>query len=332
MAKQQVARVLVIDDEPDLRELMADALAADDVEILTAGTAQEAADVAAKNLVDLVVADLHLPDGTGADVIGNLRNLLCDLPAVVVTGVKEAETIADATRVGLVELMTKPLDIQRLQETVRRELDSQRSRRRTQHRTLRLRDLARAVNIERKEMGQQLDSTCADLTNAYRQLSGQMAMQQVVLNYQNQLVSTKSDDDVFRVMFQTFVKRSGPLFGAAMVCDEEAELRVIGRFGVPTPDGLSFCKALAKPIVAGVLGNPICSLTEAGDEAELFDESVRRYLPGLSILAIPLLPEPGELIGIAMLYRKGEQPFLQADTALAEMIAQPTALAVQRND
>ncbi|MHC4985992.1 MAG: response regulator, partial [Planctomycetota bacterium] len=216
MAKQPVARVLVIDDEPDLRELMADALASEDVEILTAGTAQEAADVAAKNLVDLVVADLHLPDGTGADVIGNLRGLLHDLPAVVVTGVKEAETLADATRVGLVELMTKPLDIQRLKDTVHRELDSQRSRRRSHHRTLRLRDLARAVNIERKEMGQQIDSTCEDLTNSYRQLSGQMAIQQIVLNYQSQLVSAKTDDDVFRALFQTFVKRSGPLFGTAM--------------------------------------------------------------------------------------------------------------------
>jgi GAF domain-containing protein len=59
---------------------------------------------------------------------------------------------------------------------------------------------------------------------------------------------------------------------------------------------------------------------------------VTRYLPGVTILAIPLIPAPGELIGMVMLYRKGEQPFDQADIDLAAGLAHPTALAVRRND
>ena len=332
MLNSQMARVLIIDDEPDLRELMADALAAADIEVVTAGSAEEAADLAAKDVVDLVVADLHLPDGNGAEVVDGLRSFLRDLPAVVVTGCKDVHAIAEASRVGVVELMTKPLDIEHLQATVRRELDQQTARRRSGQRTDRLRGLAREANIERKLVTEQLDGTCADLTEAYRTLSGQMALQQIVLGYQSQLVAAKCDDDVFRAMFQAYVKRSGPVFGAALVCDAEAELRVVGRFGVPVPDELSFSRALCRPLVAALLEKPKCTLLDAGENADDFHPSIRRYLPGLTILAIPLMPEPGELIGIVLLYRKGEQPFTEMDVALAEMIAHPTALAVQRND
>ena len=68
------------------------------------------------------------------------------------------------------------------------------------------------------------------------------------------------------------------------------------------------------------------------DEMELFDESIQRYLPGITVLAIPLIPAPGEMIGVIMLYRKGEQPFTSEDMELAQLLAFPTAVAVRRND
>jgi len=85
-------------------------------------------------------------------------------------------------------------------------------------------------------------------------------------------------------------------------------------------------------MIAAVLADPRCILLDAEKEAELFEEPARRYLPGVSILAVPLMPSDGELIGLVILYRKGEQPFMQSDLALADAIAAPTALAVRRNE
>jgi GAF domain-containing protein len=81
-----------------------------------------------------------------------------------------------------------------------------------------------------------------------------------------------------------------------------------------------------------ILKTPECTLIDAWDHAELFDESIRRRLCGVSVLAVPLIPAPGELIGLGVLYRKGEQPFIDQDLALAEMISLATATAVRRND
>ena len=146
------------------------------------------------------------------------------------------------------------------------------------------------------------------------------------------LLVAANDDDVFRSLFRLFVRRSGSVFGVAMVCDQGADLQIIGRFGVPKPDNTTFCQKIVAPIIERVLATPNCQLMDAWSEADLFDLEIREYLVGVSILAIPLLPMPGELIGLVVLYRKGEQPFTDEDVDLAEMVSAPTAVTVRRND
>ncbi len=326
------ANVLVVDDEPHLRDLLVDALSAPDIEVTTASTGEEAVELAGRCDVDLIVADLFLGDCTGLDVIDRIRDDQTDLPAVVITGCTDAANLTEASRHRPAELMTKPLDIERLQKTVRTELARQTERRRQQRDPQPFEDLYHTANRQRQAVQDKLDTTCADLTGAYRNLSSQLAMQKVVLGYQNELLAAKTDDDVFRNLFRLFVKRSGPVYGAALVCDSNAQLNIIGRFGVPYPDPVSFCSTLADPLADAILATPQVMIIDAGASPEMFDESVRRYLPGLSILLMPLIPAPGELIGMVVLYRKGEQPFTDHDVAVAEMIASPTAIAVRRND
>ena len=323
------AKVLVVDDEPQLRNLLVDALSGPDIEITAASSGAEAVKLAADQDVDLVVADLCLGDCTGLEVIDRLRDGNVDLPAVVITGKGNSRNLTEASRRRPIELMTKPLDMDRLLSTIRSEL---RRRAHSRTRTKRMRRLCRTANRRRKDAQHLLETTCIDLTGAYRNLSSQLAMQKVVLGYQNELLSAKTDDDVFRLLFKLFVYRSGPVYGAALVCDSSAQLNIIGRFGVPYPDSVEFCRSLSDPLIDAVLVTPQVMLFDAGRCSDMFDESIRRYLPGLSILLVPLIPAEGELIGMVLLYRKGEQPFGDHDVAIAEMIATPTAVAVRRND
>ena len=326
-------RVLVVDDEPAMIELLQDALMSEGFLIETASCGSEAIKLARANPPDIVVADLMLGDCTGLDVIDSLRaDIAGDMPAIVITGMGDPETLTEASRHRPVELMTKPLDLDRLRQAIREELARRAGYERVKSRTKRLRRLAREINIERKTIQSRLDSTCADLTVAYRTLSSQMASQQVLIGYQRELIAAKNDDDVFRSMFRVLVHRIGSVFGAAMVCDAEAELQIAGRFGVPHPDEVTFCQELCDPLVDMTLEDPKCTLIDAGDNSEMFDESIRKFLPGLSALLMPLISSPGELIGLVVLYRKGEQPFTDADVELAEMISPPTAMAVRRND
>ena len=332
MTERKVANVLVVDDEQDLRNLLVDTLGSLDVNVSAAASGKEAIDLAARQVPDLVIADLRLGDCSGLDVIDRLRQVAGDLPAVVITGYADTASLTEASRRRPLELMTKPLNLGRLQSTVRDELRRQRRLARLERRTVKLRRIARTIHDRRKAVEGLLDSTCAGLTCAYRTLSGQLSLQQSVIAFQSDMIAAGCDDQVFASVFRLFVSRSGPTFGVAMVCDENAQLNVIGRFGVPQPDELSFCRKLAMPVLDIVLVQPQCTLLDAGDAAEQFDPSIRKRLPGVTVLAVPLIPAPGELIGLAVLYRKGEQPFSDQDLALAEIISYPTATAVRRND
>jgi GAF domain-containing protein len=229
-------------------------------------------------------------------------------------------------------MMTKPLDLDRLRQVVRDELARQADDRRLAGRNRRLRHLARQAHRNRKQLQRELESSAVDVEAAWRAQHEHLTCQQTLIEYQAHLLRTKNDDDVFKELFRAFVRRSGGLFGVAMVCNADAELRVVGRFGVPRPDGLQFCQHVVGPLVNLTLTEPRVMTFDAAEQIEVFDPSIRRYLAGVSILSIPLMPAPGELIGLVVLYRKGEQPFTDDDIALAELIGHSTALAVERND
>ena len=230
------------------------------------------------------------------------------------------------------EVFNKPLDMPRLKAAIATELLRRATHRIHHRRTQRLRRLARRYNLQRKDARRQLDTTCADLTMGYRKLSRQLSLQKLAMEFQQGLLLADNDDDVFRALFGMYVSHSGPVFGAAMVCDAEAQLQLVGRFGVPNPDPAPFCLTLSKPLIDMVLTDPHATLLDAGERADLFGPSIRKFLVGLSVLAVPLVPVAGQMIGMVMLYRKGEQPFMDSDVALAEMISLPAALAIQRND
>jgi len=332
MGTRSRANVLVVDDEPDVRELLREALGGGDLHVTTAASGYEAVDAARRTRPDLVIADWGLHDCTGLEVIDRLRAEARDLPAVVITGRPRARGLVEASGRRSVELLTKPLDLPRLQSTVQAQLRQAREVRRLRERTRRLRAVARRIDRDRHQARRELHTTCATLAEAYRHLGAQLAAQRVVLAYQQALIAADNDDDVFRVLFRLFCRQSGPVFGAAMACDDQAQLRIVGRFGVPGPDPMAFCQHLVGPLVDDTLAQPACMLMDAGRQAERFPGAIRRYLVGLTVLTVPLLPAAGELIGLVVLYRKGEQPFTDDDVALAEMIAAPTALAVRRND
>ena len=311
---------------------MSDILGALDVTVSTAGSGKEAIEIARSQTPDLLITDLRLGDCNGLDVIDDIRKFAGEVPAVVITGYGDPEALAEASRRRPVELMTKPLDATRLCQTVREALNRSGRIERLSRRNRRLRTIARDINRNRNLIRGQLDSTCADLTCAYRNLSNQLSMQQAVINYQNSIIAARTDDEVFSAMFRAFATRTGPLHAVAMVCDENANLNIIGRFGVPKPDELGFCQKLARPMVDMILQTPKCLVIDAWDEVNLFDQAIHRRLCGVSILAVPLIPAPGELIGMGVLYRKGEQPFIHQDLTLAETISRASALAVRRND
>ncbi len=323
-------RVLVVDDEPEICGLMVERLHAAGLETVGAATAAEAAAAAAQRRPDMLVTDIRLPDETGLELIRRLRRDNPDLPAVIITGCGDVQTLTEASRLRPVEILTKPFDVDRLGQIVRDELGRQDNYRRVQRRTRRLRDLARRIGRQRRRAYKTLCATCADLATDCRDLQSRLERQRMLSQFQTDLLGCTTEDDIFLRLFRLFVKRTGPVFGAAMLCDENAELQLVGRFGVPVPDGVNFCQDLALAALPWILEHPEVTVIDAYDELHIFPEHLHRMLIGVTLMVVPLMVGEGKMIGLVVLYRKGEQPFTEDDVSVANLIATPTAAASQK--
>ena len=117
-------RVLVVDDEPDLAELVSTALRFDGCRTATAGDADEAIRVAREFRPDIAVLDVMLPGDDGVRLLGRLRAEHPDLPAVFLTARGETRDRIAGLRAGADDYIAKPFSLEellaRLQAVLRR--------------------------------------------------------------------------------------------------------------------------------------------------------------------------------------------------------------------
>lgn len=112
--------ILLIDDERELAENIAEILEGEGFETLIATSPSEALEVARTRRVSGVVVDYKLPELCGVDVIWELRRTGCEAAVVMVTAFSDPDIAAEAEAAGALDVLCKPVDIARLVDLVRR--------------------------------------------------------------------------------------------------------------------------------------------------------------------------------------------------------------------
>ena len=103
------AKILVIEDVPEMAELVAMYLTKDGMAVQTAGSAEEGLDIIEKHIPDLIILDLNLPGMSGFDFLKKFRNgHTATVPVIVASARDEDEDIIKALGVGADEFVTKP--------------------------------------------------------------------------------------------------------------------------------------------------------------------------------------------------------------------------------
>lgn len=108
-------KVLVVDDEPFLVEIMKESLEMIGFEVFEAFSGSEALNLLGKNQLDMLVTDLSLPDMDGLEVIGSAKRTNPDLICIGVTGHVRDYKYIDVIKAGAVDFIKKPFDIEELQ-------------------------------------------------------------------------------------------------------------------------------------------------------------------------------------------------------------------------
>ncbi|MCU0976685.1 MAG: sigma-54 dependent transcriptional regulator [Steroidobacteraceae bacterium] len=128
-----LARILVVDDETDIRDTLREILGEEGYEVEVAANAAEARAACAKQDPDLVLLDIWMPDTDGITLLREWSdNRLLSFPVVMLSGHGTVETAVEATRLGAVDFVEKPLSLTKLLRTVEKALDAGRRRRQSQ--------------------------------------------------------------------------------------------------------------------------------------------------------------------------------------------------------
>lgn len=118
-----MAQILIVDDEVGIRELLSEILADEGHQVLLAESAGAARELRERQRPDLVLLDIWMPDTDGVTLLkewaatGQLT-----MPVVMMSGHGTIETAVEATRIGALDFLEKPIALQRLLVTVKRAL------------------------------------------------------------------------------------------------------------------------------------------------------------------------------------------------------------------
>lgn len=118
-----MANILVVDDEMGIRELLSEILGDEGHVVETAENAQQARDIRALSRPDLVLLDIWMPDTDGVTLLKEWqRDGLLTMPVIMMSGHATIDTAVEATRIGALNFLEKPISLQKLLKAVQQGL------------------------------------------------------------------------------------------------------------------------------------------------------------------------------------------------------------------
>ena len=110
--------VLIVDDEPDIRELLDITLSRMGLQTHSAATLEEAKELVARVQPDLCLTDMRLPDGNGISLVQYIQQEFPHIPVAMITAHGSVETAISALKAGAFDFISKPVELENLRRLV----------------------------------------------------------------------------------------------------------------------------------------------------------------------------------------------------------------------
>jgi two-component system response regulator PilR (NtrC family) len=111
-------KALIVDDEPDIRELVNMTLSRMGIECHTAGNLREARTRLAREEYAFCISDMNMPDGSGLELVSDIQRDHAHMPIAILTAYGSMETAVSALKAGAFDFVSKPVELGKLREMV----------------------------------------------------------------------------------------------------------------------------------------------------------------------------------------------------------------------
>ena len=124
VAERRAPRVLVVDDERSMRELLSIVLKREGYDVVLADSGRAAVTALEQGSFDLLISDIKMPDMSGVDVLRTAKQIDPDILGIMITAFASTETAIEAMRLGACDYLSKPFDIDLLKMKVREKVEN----------------------------------------------------------------------------------------------------------------------------------------------------------------------------------------------------------------
>ena len=116
-------KILVVDDEQHVRQLIGKVLEKEGYEVLTACNGEEGLEIFQKNNIDLIISDIKMPKMNGIEFLHKVKEQEPGVGFILITAFATMETAIDAIKSGAQDYVTKPFDIKEILNAVKKDID-----------------------------------------------------------------------------------------------------------------------------------------------------------------------------------------------------------------
>jgi EAL domain-containing protein (putative c-di-GMP-specific phosphodiesterase class I)/CheY-like chemotaxis protein len=246
--KTNVVRILVVDDDSDVRQAVGFALSSSGYDTCSAANGRDAADLIRGVSFDAVITDIKMPDMNGIDLLRVLRNNDEDLPVILMTACPEVATAAEAVALRAFAYLEKPFELDELQKVVEKAVQAS-AMARVKRQALLLAREGRLADAERVELEESFRRVLDSLWMAYQPIV--RAVDQALFGYEALLRSgEKSLPDPEAILHAA--ERLGRLPGLA----HKVWTATAGSFAGAADNALLFLNLHAADLADPLLASP----------------------------------------------------------------------------
>ncbi len=160
------ARILIVDDDPHIRESLSDVLEDAGYEVFKASGEQEALDQVRARSFDVILMDYNLPNSTGIQIIKKIRKIDLKSQVLMLTADRTQETAVMALQESVADFLVKPVDVDRLKHSISNSLEKLRLMRENERMNLELKKTNEELEHLDRMKSKFLSMASHDLSNA----------------------------------------------------------------------------------------------------------------------------------------------------------------------
>jgi FixJ family two-component response regulator len=319
-------RVLIVEDEPALAELITDVLDRQlGCRVTVVGSIKEARRALAVQPIELMLTDIYLPDGDGMALVKALRRHQPLATSIVMTGAPSLSGAVEALRFGAFDFLSKPFNMDALVNGARKALRAQSAIARNDSRFERLREAVKRLNDSRRQVTQKVDLLCNDLVAAYGDVARQLDLVRIGESFRESCKSAVDLEQLLCHAMDWLLRQIGfSNLGIWLADDADFQLGAYMKYDIPGDQELTEamkCGLVPLANRTGILhleGDAMNQALTGAEKPFLIDQTV--LATGCTYL--------GETIATLVLFRHQRTPFTEQHKSIIRAIGPIFSLAL----